>query len=404
MAYKYKILFLLIAFVTFSIISLPIALSQPQLSVLLDENFNDKNKITGQLFGEIDLLSVGPGDNAITINGLTGSVGYEGKILNTNEGTIRFWWSPPPDLIDFYTSKRPEWKSYKDQQGNVIEPPRIGFLLDDLGFFEPEPGNFHLYLYFENQTTAYLVWAVYDGKSWQSAEWEHSPDFWKAGQSYLIVVSYGPKGLALYVDSSLKAHNPDYTGGVNIKYPFFIGQTQVEGQNVGKFYPFGPHSMKGIYDDFKIYNRQVHYVPYELTLPNEIFEGKFNISGKLPEQATIYVNLVSPSGKTRSYKFTSQPDGTYMIVLDLNESGTWSLGISTFLPNSLVAAYGYYKLDVKKSGSTNLEWSYKTNDPLTVMLIIAVVVIGLVLLFKFITRKKERYPQYPPQYYYAPSR
>jgi len=203
-----------------------------QPKTLLKETF-DTPKISGKAFKDYEFVTVN-NYKSINLTSLTGAVGYSGEILNEKEGTIEFWWLSPPNLVEFYTTRQPEWKDYT-YDGKIYHPPTGGYLLDQIAWFGAKPGCFSLELTF-HKDKATLCWRIWDGKKRHDARWICDSSFWTQRRWYHIAVSYGPKGLKLYVDRQLRAENLEYRGGVYRGYMFYLGQNQNELrgiQNIG---------------------------------------------------------------------------------------------------------------------------------------------------------------------------
>lgn len=94
-----------------------------------------------------------------------------------------------------------------------------------------------------------LSYGVWDGRKWYYVHWRTPADWrWDSNRWYEIGVTWGPKGLGILVDGELKASAPDVVS-VSTELPWFLGQ--------GPWYwPYGPHTMMGTYDDLRVYAKQ----------------------------------------------------------------------------------------------------------------------------------------------------
>ena len=208
-------------------------------------------------------------------------VTYSGNILPREKGTIVFYWKPPADLYELYSYRHEGWKDY-----GKYKPPAGGFLLDNIGWRAANHGSFYISL----QPISWMnpekpgqgiSWNIWDGSKWHSAgyptvsrptlsaeakengvllSWSSEKPLWLWDPNtwYQIAVNWGPKGQRLYINGRLVAEG-DYTGPIDTSKDFSLGQ------NPG-YWPYGPHSMHGCYDELTIYNDQIE-PEGELTSP-----------------------------------------------------------------------------------------------------------------------------------------
>lgn len=170
-------------------------------------------------------------------------IGYTGSRLNAQQGTILFRYKPAPDLAGLYAKRHAGWTDY-----GANPPPASGFLLDTIGWNAAPKGSFGLTL--NPAPGGSLIFGVWDGSQWHNVIWKMPTGWqWDSARWYEIGVSWGPKGMAILVDGEQKAALPDVVQ-VNTTQPWFLGQ--------GPWYwPYGPHTLVGSYDEVRVYNVQV---------------------------------------------------------------------------------------------------------------------------------------------------
>ncbi|WP_048056020.1 LamG-like jellyroll fold domain-containing protein [Pyrococcus sp. ST04] len=230
----------------------------------------DKGKTKGSVKGE---YRAGVAGECIFIGEDDGYITYKGEILPAKEGSIEFYWKPPKDIYKIYSRRHDEWKNY-----GSYTPPDGGFLLDNIGWRAADKGAFILPLVpiswkDPHNPRTWVSWSIWNGKEWISAgnnfltrpdnvsvkvsdsgvliKWSFSKDvlIWDPNEWYHIAVTWGIRGNELYING-IKIGEGDYRGPIQTNKDFSLGQ------NPG-YWPYGPHSMLGCYDEFRVYNYQI---------------------------------------------------------------------------------------------------------------------------------------------------
>jgi len=196
---------------------------------------------------------------------------YPGHILPSVQGTIEFFWKPPENFYELYSYRHKEWKDFYGHK-----PPSSAFLLDNIGWRAAPKGSFIFHLSpinWQNPESpdGIISWSLWDGRKWHPASksfsnrptlqarvedgkillsWSSKKPIWLWDPSkwYKFTLSWGPKGNILYVNGEEWAKG-DYTGSICNSKSFSLGQDP-------GYWPYGPHSMLGIYDEFKVYDKQ----------------------------------------------------------------------------------------------------------------------------------------------------
>lgn len=205
-------------------------------------------------------------------------VRYPGSILPANEGAIEFYWKPPENIYELYSHRHESWTDF-----GTYKPHSTSFLLDNIGWRGAPSGSFHLDLHpiswrNPDSPASWLCWSMWSGSKWYSARNNHSSRptldakvennkvtltwgseqpiwLWDPHVWYKFTVTRGPKGNILYVNGKEWARG-DYTGPICTSKSFSLGQDP-------DYWPYGPHSMQGTYDELKIYDRQITPMPSE---------------------------------------------------------------------------------------------------------------------------------------------
>lgn len=160
--------------------------------------------------------------------------GYDPAVLDAKQGSFEFYFKPDPKTSEILRMEnRLEWERY-----GSYDPPSYGFMLDTVGWRAAPTGSYALTSEI-TETTTTVNWGVWDGAKWNNATYIADTP-WDADTWRLVTVSYGPAGLRLFVDGEQVAENTEYTGGIDTKQTFFLGQAPW-------YWPYGPHSMPGQY-------------------------------------------------------------------------------------------------------------------------------------------------------------
>ncbi|PLV59993.1 LamG-like jellyroll fold domain-containing protein [Thermotoga sp. KOL6] len=256
-------------------------------------------------------------------------VRYPERVLPASEGSIEFYWKPPNNIYEIYSYRHESWKNYRN-----YTPPSGLFLLDNIGWRAAPRGSFNFYLVpldwkKPDSPNSSIVWEMWDGKKWHSASkglsnrptlsakvvgnkvhlsWsaKHRLWLWDPNKWYKFTVTWGPKGNILYVNGEEWARG-EYKGDICTSKSFSLGQDP-------GYWPYGPHSMLGTYDEFKIYNVQI--VPTKFGESSEpagyvVFYG----TGSKSYTESIEV------GDVNEFDISLQPGTYYFAVAAKTDSG-----------------------------------------------------------------------------------
>ncbi len=205
---------------------------------------------------------------------------YSGSILSSDQGAIEFYWKPPADIYGLYSYRHQGWTNYSKNA-----PPSNGFLLDNVGWKPASKGSFCVLLQpvvslTAESTGSTLVMNMWNGSTWYRASatrsscptiisaevsgskatlswnstypiWLWDPNTW-----YMITVTWGPNGNILYVNGREWARS-GHTGQICTSGSFSLGQDPTNQTHANAYWPYGPHSMLGTYDELKVYDRQI---------------------------------------------------------------------------------------------------------------------------------------------------
>jgi hypothetical protein len=191
---------------------------------------------------------------ALHLDGLSSYAGYPCRLLNPAEGSIRFFFKPDPDIYRLYTVRQGAWRDF----GNAA-PPFSGSLIDTAGWKEAFPGSFHITINFNGQgngATSSLSSGLWSGKEWSTMDCALPAAFrWSEREWYDMLFTWSARdGKAkLYMNGALLKEYPCKTL-LNTDENFFIGQSPWKREGID-YWPYGPHSMKGSYDELMIFDR-----------------------------------------------------------------------------------------------------------------------------------------------------
>lgn len=185
----------------------------------------------------------GSAGQAASLSAMDSYVGYAGSRLRPDQGSIVFKHKPIANVAGVYGQRHASWTDYGQHK-----PPQSGFLVDTIGWNAAPKGSFGLTL--NPAAGGGLAFGIWDGSKWHYVTWTAPKDWqWDPNRWYELGVTWGPKGMAILVDGEQKAAIPDVVQ-VNNSIPWFLGQ--------GPWYwPYGPHSMMGAYDDLRVYGEQI---------------------------------------------------------------------------------------------------------------------------------------------------
>ncbi len=255
---------------------------------------------------------------------------YSGSILPSGSGTVEFYWKPPDNIYEIYSYRHSTWTDY----GQYL-PPSGGYLLDNIGWNAAPTGSFSLTLSpisWQNpeSETSWIGFSIWDGSKWNWARNVHSNRptlsatvedglikltwnssrpirIWDPNAWYLITVTWGSSGMHLYVNGVEWANN-SHTGTLYRSKSFALGQYP-------DYWPYGPHTMLGCYDEFKIYDSQI--VPSPSDSDPSAPAGFVIYYGTSPGSYTNQIEV----GNTDRYELNLPPGRYYIAVAAKTESG-----------------------------------------------------------------------------------
>ena len=182
------------------------------------------------------------GGQAAALESMDSCIGYPGSRLNPSQGTILFRFKPAPKLAESYATRHPSWTDF-----NQYKPPHSGFLVDDIGWRGAPKGSFSLVL--DPAAVGNLSFGVWDGGKWHYVTWKVPQGWeWNSEKWYEVGFTWGPKGQAVLLDGEVKESIPDVVP-VNSAAAWYLGQAP-------NYWPYGPHTMMGAYDDLRVYAAQ----------------------------------------------------------------------------------------------------------------------------------------------------
>ncbi|RLG94054.1 hypothetical protein DRO29_06995, partial [Candidatus Bathyarchaeota archaeon] len=282
---------------------------------------NDNHNITF-VEGYIGLCAKFVGDDSY--------VRYPGNILPADKGSIEFYWKPPENIYELYSYRHEEWTDF-----GSYKPPSAGFLLDNIGWRAAPVGSFSLVLMpidWKNPDSpiSWIGWSMWSGSKWYWARsyhcsrptlyaevkdskvklsWNstHPIWIWDPNVWYHITVTWGSNGLHLYVNGKEWANN-SYKGSICTSKSFALGQDP-------GYWPYGPHSMRGFYDEFKIYDEQIVPTPSnaETSKPAGYIIYYGNKSGEYAHSIDV--------GNVSSYELTLSPGKYYFAIAAKTSTG-----------------------------------------------------------------------------------
>jgi len=184
----------------------------------------------------------------VHLDSLSSYVGYSAKSINPEEGTIRFYFKPDSNIYTFYNTRQAEWKDY-----GSYKPPFCGYLIDTVGYLSAFDGAFSASINFsgdKNNKNTSIIFQTYN-VDWSVAKFTTKNDFVLSSDKFYdfaFTWSKSDNSIKIYIDGVLKATSKYNTPLSNTKL-FFIGHNPFH-----NYWPYGPHSLIGTYDELKIYN------------------------------------------------------------------------------------------------------------------------------------------------------
>ncbi|MGC9089831.1 MAG: LamG-like jellyroll fold domain-containing protein [Caldisericia bacterium] len=185
----------------------------------------------------------------VYLDSLFSFIGYSSKYINPEEGTIRFYYKPDENVYEFYNTRQPEWKDF-----GSYKPPFAGYLIDTVGYLSAFSGAFSSSISFsgdKNNKNIIMFFSTWSGSNWSYAKYETKNDFVLSSNSfYDIALTWSKKEgkIKIFIDGVLKGSS-NYVASLNNNEIFFIGHNPFQ-----NYWPYGPHSLIGTYDELKIYD------------------------------------------------------------------------------------------------------------------------------------------------------
>lgn len=173
----------------------------------------------------------------VELDTLSDYIQYPSSRLNEPQGTIEFYWKPPSNIYNL-----PPWID-----GFGVSRANKWWMIDTVNELTAPKGSFQMGI----DTPTTVRWSIYDS-GWHHIYWDTPAGWvWDTARWYHFAVTYGPRGMELWVDGVLRGSN-SYTGGVNTADTFSVG--------CNRPYWAQSHSMPGTYDELKGHNVQLTFV------------------------------------------------------------------------------------------------------------------------------------------------
>jgi hypothetical protein len=218
--------------------------SSGTVSPVFEDHFegytNNDTQYTSSFYGEtissvrsITYTQGVSGSMGVYLNYFDSYICYPTSYLNPTEGTIIFYFKPDPNMYEVY---------------NAIDNPKGGFLMDTVGWLGAFSGSFCIWAGFSGGYNNFSA-GTWSGSDWSYAKTDYiyslSPyKFYKIAFTW----SANQGKIKLYLDDTLIAE-ANYNTQLDNQQLFFIGQNPF-----GDYWPYGPHSMIGTYDELQIYD------------------------------------------------------------------------------------------------------------------------------------------------------
>ena len=227
----------------------------PVFTDSFEKKLNTSSSLTSTSFNETVKSSNkvsyvgGKSGSGVHLDSVSSYVGYSSKYINPEEGTIRFYFKPDSNIYTFYNTRQPEWKDYSSNK-----PPFSGYLIDTVGYLSAFKGAFSSSINFSgdpNNKNISMNFQTFDGFAWSRALFQTKNDFVLSSDKFYdiaLVWSKSEGTIKLYIDGDLKATSKYNTLLSNTEL-FFIGHSPFQ-----NYWPYGPHSLIGTYDELRIYN------------------------------------------------------------------------------------------------------------------------------------------------------
>ncbi len=314
--------FFILGFILYLCISSMASATQIFSDPLNGSSYNNDNHNVTFVSGYTGLCAKFVGDDSY--------VRYPGEILPADSGTVEFYWKPPENIYDLYSYRHSGWTDF-----GSYKPPSGGFLIDNIGWRAAPVGSFSLELMaidWKNPDSplSLICWRMWSGSKWYDARnyhcsrptlyaevrgskvslsWNstHPIWLWDPNVWYRITVTWGSNGLHLYVNGKEWGNN-SYKGSICTSKSFALGQDP-------GYWPYGPHSMRGFYDEFRIYDEQIVPTPSNAEISRPA--GYVIYYGKEPGNYTHSIDV----GNVSSYELTLTPGKYYFAIAAKTSTG-----------------------------------------------------------------------------------
>jgi len=226
---------------------------------------NGNNKLTSSFYSQtiyssndISFVENGKIGKAVHLNSLSSYVGYQGKYINPDEGTIRFYFKPDLNFYKFYNLRQSAWKDY-----GTYKTPFGGFLVDTVAYLPAFTGSFSAFLGFSSDISnknTNLSFGTWNGSSWSYTKYSNKDDLiFSSGTWYDFAFTWSKREgkIKIFIDEIEKA-STNFNTSLSDKEPFFIGENPFEYSGTS-YWPYGPHSLIGIYDELRVYDEALDF-------------------------------------------------------------------------------------------------------------------------------------------------
>jgi len=226
---------------------------------------NVNNELTSSFYrqkiystNDISFVENGKIGKAVNLNSLSSYVGYQGKYINPDEGTIRFYFKPDLNFYKFYNLRQSAWKDY-----GTYKTPFSGFLVDTVAYLPAFTGSFFASLGFSSDVSdknTNLTFSTWNGSSWSYATYSNKDDLiFSSGTWYDFAFTWSKREgkIKIFIDEIEKA-SANFNTSLSDKEPFFIGENPFEYSGTS-YWPYGPHSLIGTYDELRVYDKALDF-------------------------------------------------------------------------------------------------------------------------------------------------
>ena len=237
----------------------------PVFTDSFEDMINENNRLTNSFYNQkiyssndISFIEKGKIGKAVHLNSLSSYVGYQGKYINPDEGTIRFYFKPDFNFYKFYNLRQSAWKDY-----SKYKTPFGGFLVDTVAYLPAFTGSFFAFLGFSgdisNKNTN-LAFATRNSSAWSYATYSNKDDLtFSSSTWYDFAFTWSKREgkIKIFIDGIEKA-SANFNTSLSDKEPFFIGENPFEYSGTS-YWPYGPHSLIGTYDELRIYDEALDF-------------------------------------------------------------------------------------------------------------------------------------------------